>query len=284
MDRRPRGHVPFLREILQRQQRQLDQARQRTGLLLPGDDSLLGFDAKRDPQRVLGEAVTPAPFRVGGAGAIVVAFFAFGALMTALDFVWLIGGEQKQGTILFVILLAAAVGASRDFHTVRTCDDSGEPCHNVQREFAAARRSASLPAEPRRTVASAASAWRSQAAQNGASATEPVPMIVVATAGGGLRAAYWTAVMLERIEARLGGDTFRKHLFAISGVSGGSVGAAFYVFVAGNRPTQSGSEPQSGLSATSWIRPSLRWLSPMSPRCYCPTSVASIGATRLSGL
>ena len=57
----------------------------------------------------------------------------------------------------------------------------------------------------------------------------PVPMVVVATAGGGIRAAYWTATVLEQLESDLahqGG--VRPYLFAISGVSGGSVGAAAF--------------------------------------------------------
>ena len=57
----------------------------------------------------------------------------------------------------------------------------------------------------------------------------PVPMLVVATAGGGIRAAYWTATIFERLEADFkdqGG--VRPYLFAISGVSGGSVGATAF--------------------------------------------------------
>ena len=60
-------------------------------------------------------------------------------------------------------------------------------------------------------------------------------MVIVATAGGGIRAAYWTATVLEK----LAGDFetqdgfkeqrgLRPYLFAISGVSGGSVGAAAF--------------------------------------------------------
>jgi hypothetical protein len=52
------------------------------------------------------------------------------------------------------------------------------------------------------------------------------PVIIVAAAGGGIRAAYWTATNLAKLED-IGG--FTKNLFAISGVSGGSLGAATYV-------------------------------------------------------
>jgi hypothetical protein len=66
-------------------------------------------------------------------------------------------------------------------------------------------------------------------------------MLIVATAGGGIRAAYWTATILETLEklrwnAVAGASSdkppteslLRNLLFAISGVSGGSVGAAAY--------------------------------------------------------
>ncbi len=52
------------------------------------------------------------------------------------------------------------------------------------------------------------------------------PMVVVATAGGGLRASYWTGVIMGRFQEQIPG--FSNQVFAISGVSGGSVGAVFY--------------------------------------------------------
>lgn len=59
------------------------------------------------------------------------------------------------------------------------------------------------------------------------SATASVqPFVVVATAGGGLRAAYWTTHVLSTIQAD--DDAFRDQLVAISGVSGGSLGAAVF--------------------------------------------------------
>jgi hypothetical protein len=53
------------------------------------------------------------------------------------------------------------------------------------------------------------------------------PLILVATAGGGSRAAFWTGTVLGKLHD----DTdarFTDHVFAISGVSGGSLGALFY--------------------------------------------------------
>ena len=68
------------------------------------------------------------------------------------------------------------------------------------------------------------------------------PVFIAAAAGGGIRAAYWTATVLGTLEDRsleqVPGDTasanspappdFASHLFAISGVSGGSLGAAVF--------------------------------------------------------
>ncbi|MGH7616247.1 MAG: hypothetical protein ACREPM_03385 [Gemmatimonadaceae bacterium] len=53
-----------------------------------------------------------------------------------------------------------------------------------------------------------------------------IPVVLVAAAGGGLRAAYWTATVLA--SAQDSDSTFAGDVFAISGVSGGSVGAALF--------------------------------------------------------
>jgi hypothetical protein len=52
------------------------------------------------------------------------------------------------------------------------------------------------------------------------------PMVLIATAGGGSRAAYWTGSLLGRLQDRI--PAFDESLFAVSGVSGGALGAAVY--------------------------------------------------------
>ncbi|HEU0100609.1 MAG TPA: patatin-like phospholipase family protein [Allosphingosinicella sp.] len=52
------------------------------------------------------------------------------------------------------------------------------------------------------------------------------PVYIVAAQGGGIYAAYQTAVVLARLQDSC--PAFRHHLFAISSVSGGSVGAAMF--------------------------------------------------------
>jgi hypothetical protein len=56
--------------------------------------------------------------------------------------------------------------------------------------------------------------------------TKPVPIFVVATEGGGIRAAYWTAAVLTTLQDN--NPKFAEHLFAISSVSGGSLGAVVF--------------------------------------------------------
>ena len=57
---------------------------------------------------------------------------------------------------------------------------------------------------------------------------ESFPVYIVSAEGGGLRAAYWTASVLGELNDATDG-AFARHLFAISGVSGGSLGAAAFV-------------------------------------------------------
>jgi hypothetical protein len=52
------------------------------------------------------------------------------------------------------------------------------------------------------------------------------PVFIVATEGGGVRAAYWTASVLTAIQDQA--PQFSDHVFAISSVSGGSLGATVF--------------------------------------------------------
>lgn len=74
-------------------------------------------------------------------------------------------------------------------------------------------------------LARAFRAWFAERQTACAGCTE-VPVYLVAAEGGGIRAAYWTAVALARLTDRK--PEVGPRIFAISGVSGGSVGAAVY--------------------------------------------------------
>jgi hypothetical protein len=76
-------------------------------------------------------------------------------------------------------------------------------------------------------------------------------LVLVSTSGGGIRAAVWTAVVLEGLERELG-TSFRDHIRLFTGASGGMVGAALYVadfegIPAGQRPLN----PATGLRGIS---------------------------------
>ncbi|MEM9724360.1 MAG: hypothetical protein AAF909_02725 [Pseudomonadota bacterium] len=61
-------------------------------------------------------------------------------------------------------------------------------------------------------------------------AGKPYPVYVIAAQGGGLYAAYQSALYLAKLQDAC--PTFAQHVFAISGVSGGAVGAATFTALA----------------------------------------------------
>ena len=81
-------------------------------------------------------------------------------------------------------------------------------------------------------------AWIKERNQPG----RPFPVFVVATEGGGIRAAYFTSLVLSILDRDV--PHFRSHLYAVSGVSGGSVGAAVYATMVRNQELSP--EPAAG--------------------------------------
>ena len=55
---------------------------------------------------------------------------------------------------------------------------------------------------------------------------DTIPLVLVAAEGGGIRALNWTAETLIRLDSIIPG--FSRHVYALSGVSGGGVGSVFY--------------------------------------------------------
>jgi hypothetical protein len=97
-------------------------------------------------------------------------------------------------------------------------------------------RAALVAADPTADIDRYLERWL-QGVSGGADGT--IPLFIVAAEGGGIRAAYWTALVLGEIEdrARSGGLDFGRHVLAISGVSGGSLGAAVYTSLLAKRAT-----------------------------------------------
>ena len=71
------------------------------------------------------------------------------------------------------------------------------------------------------TVSNYFNRWLSERTQND---TNAYPVFLVATEGGGIRASYNTAMVLGELQDRH--TNFFDHVFSISGISGGSIGAA----------------------------------------------------------
>jgi predicted acylesterase/phospholipase RssA len=81
------------------------------------------------------------------------------------------------------------------------------------------------------------------------------PVFIISAEGGGLRAAYFTGIVLAAIQDRC--PAFAQHVFAISGVSGGSIGATIFAGLASreakNLPAQR-CELTNGLAGDAWLQ------------------------------
>jgi hypothetical protein len=86
----------------------------------------------------------------------------------------------------------------------------------------------------------------------------PYPVIVVSAEGGGLRAAYWTAAILSDLDRQTDGE-FSQHVFALSGVSGGSLGIAAYA--ANLADSRDGAVPAKQMQSIASRNPQLDFLS-----------------------
>lgn len=90
-------------------------------------------------------------------------------------------------------------------------------------------------------------------------ADEPVPVLLVAAEGGGIRAAYWSALVLGQLHDEAPLD-FARHTFAISGVSGGSLGAGAYAALVANQQIAPGPEPLEVCPVDERVDPTqVRW-------------------------
>jgi hypothetical protein len=125
----------------------------------------------------------------------------FGSLLVVF------GRKAKFPIFTAMLIYALAISPLADNHVVRTLSGTSQLL------------------EGRPTVTATFDAWSARLAHD-YPAEKTHPVFLVATEGGGIRAAYWTASVLTALDDDIPG--FRDHLFAISGVSGGSVGTATY--------------------------------------------------------
>ncbi len=196
-------------------------------------------------------AIWMSPMAVGQYfGSLTIACFSFGSFLALTSMVDLFTaaiagharsiGYRVRPRAIFGVLVALAIlpglvaSLTQSFHKVRLCDGKCASAGELE--------GAKVPTPDKRPdVAQAALAWYAQAAPayHALHPNEPVPLFIVATAGGGIRAAYWTATVLQTLDKALEVPVDRRQkdrpenlmrnlLFAVSGVSGGSVGAAAY--------------------------------------------------------
>ena len=146
-----------------------------------------------------------------GAGSIVLV--AAGVLMPIGTLVVYAGMRYKlPGISVFLVL---AVFCSR-------CNDN----HYVRQTVASRSTTPQAIQPPKATVSLRQEYLSWSAGLRSLDAITPKPVYIISAEGGGLRAAYWTAAVLGALQDAE--PQFSRHVFAISGVSGGSLGAAVF--------------------------------------------------------
>jgi hypothetical protein len=150
-------------------------------------------------------ALTFSPIRLGTQIGTLGLFFLSLALLAFFGIVWVFVPKYLTWPSLAIVPLvwALTIGNTPD-HSLRGTRFAPKP-----------------PERPR--LAEHYEQWRAQLPQR-----DDAPVFLVAAAGGGLRAAYWTATMLAAADDRTCGE-FGRHVYAYSGVSGGSLGIAAYL-------------------------------------------------------
>ena len=138
-------------------------------------------------------------------GTLAVTFIAMACILPTLAVLTITQAGSRAPVLVILLVYAGVVSAINSYfewdnHTVRASEPMVQPTSStLDQEYAA---------------------WR----EHNAGAADP--MVLVYSAGGGLRAAYWTSALLSKLEERAPG--FHCRVFAVSGVSGGSVGAVFW--------------------------------------------------------
>ncbi|VUX47110.1 membrane hypothetical protein [Candidatus Defluviicoccus seviourii] len=203
-------------------------------------------------------------------GPIAVVFYI--ATLWLLGITALIIASRRYYIPIFIVLILLAVvfglAGWGDNHDVRRADtDIGSP------------QPASDPAL-RPSLTDVVARWKERSLQQSPDVAA-LPLIVVATAGGGQRAALWTATVLSKLEA--GNPLFRQQVLAISGVSGGALGATLFVAADGAAATaEQRFERLKTLFASDFLTPLVvRFLSTDILQQFFPVAVFSDRAATL---
>ncbi len=131
------------------------------------------------------------------------------------------GDRYRVPALTLVVIWLVAISPFTDNHRVRLARDMKSTHAPTAAERAAWRQTTSPLAA--RGFGDYFRAWVSGLPQ---ASGKPIPIIFISAEGGGIRAAYWTATVLAELQDRY--PQFSRHVFAISGVSGGSLGASVF--------------------------------------------------------
>jgi hypothetical protein len=142
----------------------------------------------------------------GTSGVLLYAAAGWIAAASVVDFV---GIRRRFPAFLALFALAAIFSLWNDNHEVRTL---AEP-----------------QPQGRPDVREALAAWLERQPKD----AKTLPMFLVDAEGGGIRAAYWTAMVLGHIQDE--NPCFADRLFSLSGVSGGSLGSSVFVALLAER-------------------------------------------------
>ena len=176
------------------------------------------------------------PVALIGAPAILMLALGLIAVMGSL-FVY-VANHYDVPVLVLLLLWLIVCSPFNDNHAVRATADMRS--HGVFAR-ASAPPANSLPRSPladRTLETYFAEWWTELAAQE--PGTGPVPVVLVAAEGGGIRAAYWSASVLAQLEDDTAKDhvPFSRHVFAISGVSGGALGGSTFAAIVARRLQQ----------------------------------------------
>lgn len=142
---------------------------------------------------------------VGRMGAISVLIVSLGFWVALGGAVVHAGMRARIPILTWLVLFAILISPFAENHHVRTIEGAAPSRPDADAAFAA---------------------WYARLVAETPNAPTPRPVFLVSTEGGGVRAAYWTAAVLTSLHDTIPG--FTAHTFAISGASGGSLGAATY--------------------------------------------------------
>ncbi|MGR9270757.1 hypothetical protein ACU8OQ_25745 (plasmid) [Rhizobium leguminosarum] len=155
------------------------------------------------------------PMAVGPAAVVLI-----GAALIIPVLIWLmlLGDAYHIRVVETLVIIGALVSLVVDNHRIRLSATD----RKLQQEAI----------NHRPTLAQAYTDWRKNLGETGPG---PIPIIFVASAGGASRAGYWTSAVLSKLEQETGSQ-FSKHVFAISSISGGSLGVGGFLSVLRTQP------------------------------------------------